>query len=79
MADGIIMLIPERRNKFEEFMALSLANGRPEAHLSLRAPTQSTVLNAGSSILNGRREINVKAIPYVTDGNWHSIQLIRLV
>lgn len=72
-------MIPERSHKFEEFLALSLNRGRPEVHLSLHAPTQSKIQKAGSPGDNERRELNVKAIPFISDGNWHTIQLIRSV
>lgn len=75
--DGLIMMIPERSHHFEEFIAISLSNGRPEAYLSLKSSDHSSLLKRDSTYPDGRRVTTLKAAPFVADGEWHTIQLIR--
>ncbi|CDI96886.1 agrin [Echinococcus multilocularis] len=75
--DGLIMMIPERGHHFEEFIAISLSNGRPEAYLSLKSSDHSSLLKRDSTYPDGRRVTTLKAAPFVANGEWHTIQLIR--
>ncbi len=71
--DGLVMLIPQKEKQSEEFLALALSSGRPELYLSITGATY----NQGSGVTDPRKMFNLKAAPYVADGNWHIIQLLR--
>lgn len=70
-------MIPERSHQIEEFIAVSLSSGRPEAYLSLKSPDHSSLVKKDGSQLNGRRVTTLKAAPFVADSDWHTIHLIR--
>ncbi|KAL5964703.1 Agrin [Taenia solium] len=75
--DGLILMIPERSHQIEEFIAISLSGGRPEAYLSIKSSDHSSLLKRDSSCIDGRRVTTLKAAPFVADGDWHNIHLIR--
>ncbi|VDK23345.1 unnamed protein product [Taenia asiatica] len=70
-------MIPERSHQIEEFIAVSLSGGRPEAYLSIKSSDRSSLLKRDSSCIDGRRVTTLKAAPFVADGDWHNIHLIR--
>ncbi|KAM3186301.1 hypothetical protein ACTXT7_004585 [Hymenolepis weldensis] len=65
-SDGILLLIPGREQKLNEYLSLVLTNGKSEVYLNLKG-FGSTPLQ----ILNVKSEINV------SDGEWHTIEIIR--
>uniref|UniRef100_A0A5K3F1K9 Agrin n=1 Tax=Mesocestoides corti TaxID=53468 RepID=A0A5K3F1K9_MESCO len=75
--NGLIFFLPGDSQKFEEFLALSLSNGRPEIYLSLIGNTQTSVRNRENTSLDSRKTLNLKSAPYVADGRWHIIQVLR--
>ncbi|VUZ52156.1 unnamed protein product [Hymenolepis diminuta] len=67
-SDGILLLIPDKEQKINEYLSLVLTNGKSEVYLNLRG-FGSTPLQ----ILNVKSEINV------SDGEWHTVEIIRYI
>lgn len=64
------MLIPDKEDTPDEFIALALSSGRPEIYLSLKeSPTPGQP--------DRRKVLNLKSAFYLADGNWHDILLLR--
>ncbi|VDM35407.1 unnamed protein product [Hydatigera taeniaeformis] len=76
-SDGLVVMIPERSHGMEEFVAISLVSGRPEACLSLRSSHHSPPLNVDTSHSEGKRVTTLKAAQFVADGDWHIVHFIR--
>ena len=59
------MMIPESDGGTSEFLAVTISRGHPEVHLALMTEAAS------------QKMTTLKALNYVADGNWHTIQVIR--
>ncbi|KAM7543237.1 hypothetical protein Aperf_G00000000278 [Anoplocephala perfoliata] len=64
--DSLILMIPDKQHKFDEFLSLVLSNGQPAAYLNLKGLSTARM-----------KPLSVKSDLNVADGNWHTAQIIR--